>query len=148
MGTDWFALSGLSIIAIYLLVLIVFRWQKKKLWAHAPSIVILGFFILFVLQLFLKKKKESFFFEVSPSRDKCLREQVSRHDYDRERTCGCCGKGTVGGIPPNYAEWLDVDPDTGDRWHRPDNVQWVDTFSNAEEAVCTPFTSPSYIKFL
>lgn len=96
--------------------------------------------------------KEGFFFEVSPHRAACLKRQVSRDHFGDPRSCGCCGKGTVGGIPPNYAEWLNVDPDTGSLWHRPDGQRIVevesDTFSNAQEAVCTSCGPPAYITYL
>ena len=106
--------------------------------------------------------KEQFFFEVSPERDQCLKEQVSRNNYGERRGCACCGKGTVGGIPPNYAEWLTTDNDTGSTWHRPDAVQQLpledeskppcnnttQTFSNAEEATCSSCTQPTYITYI
>lgn len=106
--------------------------------------------------------KEQFFFEVSPEREKCLKEQVSRKNYGEKRGCACCGKGTVGGIPPNYAEWLSTDKDTGSTWHRPDAVEQLpledeskppcnnttQTFSNAEEARCSSCTQPTYITYI
>lgn len=91
-----------------------------------------------------KNPKENFFFEVSPERAKCLKEQVSRKNFGKPRDCSCCGRGTVGGIPPNYAQWLNVDEDTGSTWHRPDNVDYVQTFSNGEEATCNNCGPPSY----
>jgi len=94
-------------------------------------------------------QEEGFFFEVSPQRAACLKRQVSRNHFGENRSCGCCGKGTVGGIPPNYAEWLNVDPDTGDLWHRPDGgVIISDTFSNAEEAKCDTCGPPAYINYI
>jgi hypothetical protein len=98
------------------------------------------------------KYPEGFFFEVSPNRAACLKRQVSRDHFGENRSCGCCGKGTVGGIPPNYAEWLNIDPNTGDLWHRPDGQRIInlesDTFSNAQEAVCTSCGPPAYITYL
>jgi cytochrome bd-type quinol oxidase subunit 2 len=106
-----------------------------------------------VIALILDSKyPEGFFFEVSPNRAACLKRQVSRDHFGENRSCGCCGKGTVGGIPPNYAEWLNIDPNTGDLWHRPDGQRIInlesDTFSNAQEAVCTSCGPPAYITYL
>jgi hypothetical protein len=98
----------------------------------------------------------------SPERARCLKEQVSRDNFGEKRGCSCCGKGTVGGIPPNYAQWLTVDEDTGSNWHRPDAVSvvpekdkdeppcnsTVQTYSNAQEATCSSCTQPSYITFM
>lgn len=104
--------------------------------------------VIVVLTALMTQKKEKFYFEVSPSRKKCLEEQVSRKNFGRKRSCSCCGRGTTGGIPPNYAEWLNVDEDTKSRWHRPDFVQYVDTFSNSEEASCNACGPPSYVTYL
>jgi hypothetical protein len=146
------AIMGLILISVYFVGQSLKCKQKPKSIQRSIYLsesVLSALVVIFIFQLFSPfLKKEKFFFEVSPARDKCLREQVSRNNYGQERGCACCGKGTVGGIPPNYAEWSDVNPDTGDRWHRPDNVQYVSTFSNGEEAVCRPFTSPSYIQYV
>ena len=60
---------------------------------------------------------ESFFFEVSPRRLKCLKEQVSTAP-NTSRSCSCCQKGTVGGYPPNYMDWIQK---SSDDWSRADN---------------------------
>lgn len=121
-------------------------WVKNKSYSY---VVCIGLFILFLIIRFWKPilewKKETFFFEVSPARKQCLEEQVSRKNFGKPRQCSCCGKGTIGGIPPNYAQWLETNPDTGSRWHRPDNWDVVQTFSNGEEARCNNCGPPSYI---
>jgi hypothetical protein len=63
---------------------------------------------------------EKFYFEVSPQRKKCLEEQVSL-DYNKKRACSCCQKGTVGGYPPNYSDWLQPNIDNEYIWKRTDN---------------------------
>lgn len=139
---------AVQIIVLFVLLLVSIPTSAK----YSTRVKMVQIFMILVaasLLIYDNIVVERFFFEVSPERAKCLKEQVSRNNFGKNRSCACCGKGTVGGIPPNYAEWLDTDPDTGDqRWHRPDAVEWVDTFSNSEEAVCRPFTQPSYIRFL
>lgn len=139
-------------------------WKKDQLPHIGNSwFWLLGINVAILLGIFLTGLfiKEGFFFEVSPERARCLQEQVSRDNFGERRGCLCCGKGTVGGIPPNYAQWLAVDPDTGSNWHRPDAVSavpekdkdkppcnsTVQTFSNAEEASCSSCTQPSYITY-
>lgn len=127
------------------------KGQTKLSVSQFILIVIVVLMIFFIIYGFYVPKlswnkgpKENFFFEVSPQRAKCLEEQVSRKNFGKPRSCSCCGRGTVGGIPPNYDQWLNVDPDTGSRWHRPDNVSYVQTFSNGEEATCNNCGPPSY----
>lgn len=135
---------------------------QRIFWILAILNTVLTIFIFIVNGLLIKGYHEKFFFEVSPQRDACLREQVSRDNFGKNRGCSCCGKGTTGGIPPNYAQWLTIDEDTGSRWHRPDAVQarpkedetkppcnsTVQTFSNAEEATCSSCTQPAYQVYL
>jgi len=121
--------------------------------SKSNNVYVIGTFALVVMAFIaatLIQNKEQFYFEVSPTRKKCLEEQVSRENFGKKRSCSCCGRGTVGGIPPNYAEWLDVDKDTGSRWHRPDFVNYVvdNTFSNGEEATCNACGPPAYITHL
>lgn len=125
--------------------------QTKLSVINFVLIVLVIILVLFILYGFYipklswdKGPKENFFFEVSPQRAKCLEEQVSRKNFGKPRSCSCCGRGTVGGIPPNYDQWLNIDQDTGSRWHRPDNVSYVQTFSNGEEATCNNCGPPSY----
>ena len=81
-------------------------------------------FLLSILQviaiffIFFSPTSEGFFFEVSPERKKCLVEQVSLDKSSR--SCSCCQKGTVGGILPHYAEWLQPDG-KNELWKRTDN---------------------------
>lgn len=60
------------------------------------------------------KKNESFFFEVSPQRKKCLMEQVL--PIRGNRSCTCCQKGTTGGYPAKYV----YDDLTDGTWNRVD----------------------------
>ena len=101
--------------------------------------------VIFIL-IFKKDTLENFFFEVSPTRKKCLMEQVSRKNFGKKMPCSCCGKGTTGGIPPNYAQWLGKSDSDTTNWFRPDHVKYVDTFSNGEE--CQSFTQPVYIEHI
>lgn len=125
--------------------------QKIVFWTQIVCILCIACLVAFLVSFFYKpevvwekSQVENFFFEVSPERKKCLEEQVSRKNFGKPRSCSCCGRGTVGGIPPNYDQWLNVDQDTGSRWHRPDNVNYVNTFSNGEEATCNNCGPPSY----
>lgn len=143
---------GLSIVlAILILVAIYAALTQKLKTKSSKNLILMVVFVLVVIAFIaatLIQNKEKFYFEVSPGRKKCLEEQVSRKNFGKKRSCSCCGRGTVGGIPPNYAEWLNVDEDTKSRWHRPDFVEYVDTFSNAEEATCNACGPPSYKMYL
>jgi len=63
-------------------------------------------------------KSEPFYFEVSPKRAQCLKEQVSLDG--KPRSCQCCQKGTVGGYPPYYLDWINNESEEGN-WNRTDN---------------------------
>ena len=69
--------------------------------------------------------KEPFYFEVSPNRLKCLKEQVSLNK--NKRSCSCCQKGTVGGYPPTFADWMSNSEQNGN-WNRTDN--WTPVENN------------------
>jgi hypothetical protein len=71
---------------------------------------------------------ESFFFEVSPARKQCLEESVLPIF---NRTSGCCGKGTIGGIPARYTYPDLIDPNNKLNWNR------VDAFG-AEDSITPP----------
>lgn len=122
---------------------------KTLFWYSYGALVVVLIFLV-IMAIVVMTVREDFFFEVSPQRAECLKQQVSRDNFGEQRGCSCCGKGTVGGIPPNYAEWLNIDPDTGSRWHRPDGntVVITDTFSNGEEAQCKTCNPPSYITYV
>lgn len=100
--------------------------------------------LIFAL-VFHEATLENFFFEVSPTRKKCLMDQVSRKNFGKKMPCSCCGKGTTGGIPPNYAQWLGPSDSDTQGWFRPDHVR-VDTFSNGEE--CQAVAQPVYIQHI
>jgi len=72
---------------------------------------------------------EGFFFQVSPKREQCLREQVEPIPY---RSAGCCGKGTTGGYPARNIAKDFINPEGGWDWTR------VDAFG--PEASITPPT--------
>lgn len=118
--------------------------QTKKIYVF--SLVNTMIFIIIFVLVFNENTLENFFFEVSPTRKKCLMEQVSRKNFGKKMPCNCCGKGTTGGIPPNYAQWYgESDSDTAG-WFRPDHVKYVDTFSNGTE--CEDVTQPVYIQHI
>lgn len=120
--------------------------QKIKNIYVFSAINTIIFIAIFVL-VFNRDTLENFFFEVSPTRKKCLMEQVSRKNFDKKMPCSCCGKGTTGGIPPNYAQWLGQSDSDTSGWFRPDHVKYVDnTFSNGQE--CQSFTQPVYIQHI
>ena len=98
------------------------------------------FFVVFLPE----RMVENFFFEVSPTRKKCLMDQVSRKNFGKKMPCACCQKGTTGGIPPNYAQWLDTSDSDTPGWFRPDHVDYVNTFSNGQE--CRSFKQPVYVE--
>lgn len=135
------------IIAIALLVgilntaLTAYTFQKNNkiyVFVLVNTMIYITIFII----LFQSGSLENFFFEVSPSRKKCLMEQVSRKNFGKKMPCSCCQKGTVGGIPPNYAQWLGPSDSDTTNWFRPDHVEYVSTFSNGEE--CKAFKQPVY----
>lgn len=131
-------LAGLAIT-----VLTGYTFQNiKKIYGFVAAHVVV-YIILFFLVLH-KKTMENFFFEVSPTRKKCLMEQVSRKNFGKKMPCACCQKGTTGGIPPNYAQWLDKSDSDTPGWFRPDHVEYVNTFSNGQE--CRAFKQPVYVE--
>jgi len=111
-----------SSIIILLLFVMIYGWyifdnQNR----HSNTIIFIMsilFLILFMIQYINMNPPESFFFEVSPRRLKCLKEQVSTAHPNTSRSCNCCQKGTVGGYPPNYMDW--IQKSSGD-WSRADN---------------------------
>jgi len=146
----WVAPTLLSFLFVIQLLFIVYI--KNPVHDKSMDIVVYVLYVIMWIGVILASvfMKEKFFFEVSPEREKCLKEQVNRNNFGAKRSCACCGKGTVGGIPPNYAEWLVPDADTGDLWKRPENVLVLpmDTFSNGEEAKCQTCGPPSYITYI
>jgi hypothetical protein len=102
---------------------------------------------LFVLTIFLsiynKTEMESFYFEVSPQRQKCLIEQVSKN-Y-KNRSCSCCQKGTVGGYPPQYLDWFNT-PTANGNWSRTDN--WTSNENEIQNVPPNNFVPPKNTKLL
>jgi len=107
------------IITAFLVIILIFYFSNFL--SISRDIIIFGLTILQIVSLFflyLSPQTESFYFEVSPQRKKCLEEQVSLHHHSR--SCDCCPKGTVGGYPPMYKDWLTADGKNG-LWKRTDN---------------------------
>ena len=74
--------------------------------------------VIAIVSLCWKAKKEDFFFEVSPERQKCLIEQVAPI---RGRSAGCCQVGYYGGSLPVLTEWTTPNNFSQD-WKRTDNL--------------------------
>jgi len=103
---------------------------KKPITRH--SFIILSIITYSILSFYILQNAyytESFFFEVSPQRKKCLEEQVQPVPY---RSCGCCGKGTTGGYPARYIYPDLIGNSDGWNWNR------VDAYG--KEASITPPT--------
>lgn len=116
--------------------------NKIYVFTGIHTLIYIGIFFL----VFYHATLENFFFEVSPTRKKCLMDQVSRKNFGKKMPCSCCQSGTVGGIPPNYAQWLDKSDSDTSGWFRPDFVEYVNTFSNGEECKSKPFKQPVYVE--
>lgn len=104
---------------------------SKNMWMKHSTILLAIILYTIILYYILQSAyyNESFFFEVSPQRKKCLLEQVEPTPY---RSPGCCGKGTTGGYPARYLSKDFINPEGGWDWTR------VDAFGN--EASITPPT--------
>ena len=153
--------SEKSTYEVITLVLLIIGLLNTAMTAYtfqrAPQIywfVSINTIIYVVLFAFLLHEStiENFFFEVSPTRKKCLMEQVSRKNFGKKRDCACCGKGTTGGIPRNYAELLGESDSDTPGWFRPDFVKYVstDTFQGdgKECQSKSSFTQPVYIQHI
>jgi len=104
------------------------------------DLLVLAICVLLIISLFMNyytQQIDSFYFEVSPQRKKCLEEQVSLSSSTR--SCGCCPKGTVGGYPPLYKQWLHSNP-REDAWHRQDN--WTTDLSKVTDLPPTAYVDP------
>lgn len=115
-----FALSPSQIVAMVLAIISLFLWGVS-LNRNIDTRIInysLSLLLLVAILALSAQTKEGFFFEVSPSRQKCLLEQVAPI---RERTEGCCPKGYYGGNLPIYSEWITPDTFSGP-WKRTDNL--------------------------
>ena len=108
------------VITIFLVIILIFYFTNFP--KISRDVIIFGLTILQIISLFFLyflDSSESFYFEVSPERKKCLLEQVSLNPTG-ERSCQCCGKGTVGGYPPYYRDWL-IPEGENQLWKRTDN---------------------------
>lgn len=113
-------ITAIVIIILYFLIFLGYLFSVPWL---PKDIVILFISVLFIISIFLNFMQscpESFYFEVSPQRKKCLEEQVSLTPRDK-RSCSCCQKGTVGGYPPNYEQWFQPNIENYSLWQRADN---------------------------
>ena len=82
--------------------------SRKPQASNGMAIGLIGLLIILLVLLLVYVYRsptsgEHFHFTVSPQRTKCLLEQV----LPVPRTPECCGKGTVGGYPPYYDQWLE-----------------------------------------
>lgn len=110
-------IAGIVISVFFLVFLVLYLSSFRNI---SKDTLIFLFCILQVVSIFFiffVPRPEGFFFEVSPNRKKCLEEQVA---LTGRRSCSCCQKGTVGGYPPYYAEWLEPDG-KNELWKRTDN---------------------------
>lgn len=113
------AISGIILIIFFVFILVSYFFSFRF---FSKDLIVLLLSILFVIAIslsFIQNYSESFYFEVSPQRKKCLEEQVSLIPREK-RSCACCQKGTVGGYPPHYRDWFQPTI-KGDLWHRADN---------------------------
>jgi len=105
------------------------------------DLIVLAICVIVIISLFLNyytQQVDSFYFEVSPQRKKCLEEQVSL--TKSPRSCACCQKGTVGGYPPYYDHWFQSNP-REDSWHRQDN--WTTDLSKVTDLPPTAYVEPT-----
>jgi hypothetical protein len=115
---------------------IVFYLIMNRLKSHklVELVFLIGFTITtyYILRNIDRNSLDSFFFEVSEGRKKCLEEQVLPIF---NRSAGCCGKGTKGGIPARYTYPDLFDPNPDDKW------QWERTDAFDDESSITPPTT-------
>ena len=97
-------ITGLAVVLFILFLLwLILRGRGNKTMGIVLAVSVVIFLVVCGVVLFRAYSgKEGFYFRVSPQRTKCLLEQV----LPVPRTPECCGKGTVGGYPPKYQEWL------------------------------------------
>lgn len=112
-------LSIANVLFFYLLTLATKGLSLKSRWVvHASTImyiVIYSVIVYYVLQS--AYYTEGFFFQVSPERQKCLKEQV---EPIPNRSCDCCAKGTTGGYPARLIAKDFISPQDGWNWTRVD----------------------------
>ena len=125
-------ITSIVLIIIYVFILISYIFSFHILNKDMIILFISILFIIAVSLTLIQNYSESFYFEVSPQRKKCLEEQVSLVPREK-RSCACCQKGTVGGYPPHYEQWFQPNIN-GDLWQRADN--W--TLNKNEQTLIPP----------
>lgn len=132
----------LNLLFFYLYLLL---WEKKKSKIIFHILTVLSFIlysiIIYYFVVYVDDQNENFFFTVSPQRKKCLEEQVLPIE---NRSCNCCGKGTVGGYPAKYIyeDLIDENkPVPKWNWNRVDNF---DSIPNIDPPTDTCQSCSSY----
>jgi len=83
---------------------------KGKFIFRDAIVLVISFLLVISLFLnFFTNQVDSFYFEVSPNRKRCLVDQVSLDPNSRndDSSCGCCPKGTTGGYPSRHYDHID-----------------------------------------
>jgi len=116
-------IAGIVLSVVFVILLCIYlssyhRVSKDTLIFLLSILQVISIFFVFFSTPAMAPPPEGFFFEVSPERKKCLVEQVSLEKSNR--TCNCCQKGTVGGYPPYYADWMQPEG-KNELWKRTDN---------------------------
>jgi len=111
-------IAGIVLSCVFAIVLVMYFVSLRFLSNDVIIFILALIQVVSLFFLFFTSRSEGFFFEVSPERKKCLVEQVSQNT-DR-RSCNCCQKGTVGGYPPLYKDWL-TPTGKNELWKRTDN---------------------------
>jgi len=117
----------LNLLFFYLYLLL---WDKKKSKVLFHTMIVFSFILYSIIIYYFiiynhDENNENFFFTVSPQRKKCLEEQVLPIE---NRSCNCCGKGTVGGYPAKYIyeDLINEDkPVPKWNWNRVDNYDTI-----------------------
>jgi len=133
-------IAGIVLTILFVIFLGMYLSSYPKV---SPDVLVFLLSILQVISLFFvffstPTTPENFFFEVSPERKRCLVEQVAPI---KNRSCSCCQKGTVGGYPPYYADWLQPEG-KNELWKRTDN--WTTNPDNVAYTSQLPATE--YVK--
>lgn len=120
MNLNSVAATVISCLLAFFIILYLFdHWIVIK-----KDYFILVFVILNIISIafLFYTSTENFYFEVSPERKQCLKEQVSLEINPNKPYCPqCCPKYTVGGNLPYYKEWLESNGLNG-TWKRTDNI--------------------------
>lgn len=109
---------NLLLLVIFIIIYIYYLCKNTEKYNEIIIFIISILFLLLFINNTFMNQAESFYFEVSPKRLKCLKEQVSTSN--KSRSCNCCQKGTVGGYPPKYLDWIN-NPSSNGNWSRTDN---------------------------